>query len=211
MHVYICIYFLTGSLQAGNKIQDSESCICKENRHKALGKVIQSQALRMHVQSHSKRMLKEDDHKQRQVISQNPRSSSLWSILGMLIPCAVMCYWTRVSTQSFLIFLLPFVQFETCLCWQRQGPIICTFGVMVNANLGAPFVSEWGEVICLSEASCAGVIKVIMNFHCRGRVPVRESNNCSNFCNGEQLFVKVTSLSWWWQSTDIKVSNVEEV
>lgn len=59
--------------------------------------------------------------------------------------------------------------------------------------------------------SGAGVIKVIMNFHCRGRVPVKESAMCVMISARGNGNSRVTSLSWRWQLRDINISNVEGV
>lgn len=51
-----------------------------------------------------------------------------------------------------------------------------------NSNLRPLFIREQGKAMCLSEPgaySGAGVIKVITNFNCRGRVPAEVKTMCA--------------------------------
>lgn len=82
VYVYIWMHFLqVGAQRTGCRD-------CREDEHRELRQSVTG--TKMHAQSHRKRMLNEDDHKRRQVLPQKTRSSSLWSILGMLISCTVM-------------------------------------------------------------------------------------------------------------------------
>lgn len=131
------------------------------------------------ISSHCKRMLNEDDHKRRQGMSQKPRSSSLWSILGMLISYAVMCYWTNVPMQPSFVSLLV-CTLKHYICWQGQDSISCACS-LVNANPGDPCIGEWGKATILPEACCAWCSwgDRGANENCRGRVPVKERTTCA--------------------------------
>lgn len=147
MYVYISWLVLCNWGAKEQDVVTAESCVCEANRHRVLGKSVTGTKDACSVSSHHRRVLNEDGH-----VNQDP---ALFE-----------AYWERWShTQSCVIepefpssppwsSCYPLCSLKHCICWQGQGPIICTCR-LVNADLGDPFISEWGKVICLSEASCA--------------------------------------------------------